>query len=398
MKLCVHHVGGRAGSRPFPVVPAFERDLVSVLYDADPGCAEHARAQNAGLSSELHVLPYCLADGCRTTAFRFAYDPYASSTYEANPDYASFYSRIFGDHDYVWNEISATLECRELQAVSLDHLLGKEGAGVPAPDFLSLDTEGSEHDILRGAQGALEGVLGVYCEVEFHPLYRKQRLYGDIAAFLAERGFHFAGFEGMQGMAAYRGPIGLRADGFLVSSNALFLRSIDHLERGGETRLRERLRKLALISILFDQLEYGLEALRRAKKHPNAGDERSGIDEFLDELQACVDRVVPLYPPTFSEKFTAAQSVARFSAAGAPAPPAAARRGGVREFLKRVPGLGPRLGVVKRFVRGMIAPAAEPPKAYSEVELLLRRHGLFRLAEKLFESRIGQTPYGRPLR
>src|SRR6185369_2603450 len=112
MKLSIHHVGGRAGSRPFPLVEAFEKDIVSVLYDADPDCLAHARQANAQLASALHVLPYCLAESCKTTSFRLNYDPYASSMYPTNPEYASFYGRLFSDYDYVWRDITPIQERR----------------------------------------------------------------------------------------------------------------------------------------------------------------------------------------------------------------------------------------------------------------------------------------------
>ena len=37
-RLSVHHVGGRRGSRAFPVLARFEKDVINVLYDADTDC------------------------------------------------------------------------------------------------------------------------------------------------------------------------------------------------------------------------------------------------------------------------------------------------------------------------------------------------------------------------
>ena len=42
-KLSVHHIGGRAGSRAFPILKHFEKDIINVLYDADADCMEQAR-------------------------------------------------------------------------------------------------------------------------------------------------------------------------------------------------------------------------------------------------------------------------------------------------------------------------------------------------------------------
>ena len=43
-RLIVHHVGGRAGSRSFPVVDTFEKDIVNVMYEADELCGTSATA------------------------------------------------------------------------------------------------------------------------------------------------------------------------------------------------------------------------------------------------------------------------------------------------------------------------------------------------------------------
>jgi FkbM family methyltransferase len=62
-------------------------------------------------------------------------------------------------------------------------------AGVDRVDFIKLDTQGAELDILRGAGGLLDGCLGVEAEVMFSPLYDGQPLFADVDAFLRSRGF-----------------------------------------------------------------------------------------------------------------------------------------------------------------------------------------------------------------
>ncbi len=57
-------------------------------------------------------------------------------------------------------------------------------------DFIKLDTQGAELDILRGAEKSLDKVLGIEAEVIFNPLYDGQPVFSDVDAFLRKRGFH----------------------------------------------------------------------------------------------------------------------------------------------------------------------------------------------------------------
>lgn len=172
LRICVHHVGGRSGSRGFPVLHRFEKDIINVLYDADPDCLEQVQERNQHLESELHVLPYCFGDECKTATFNITYDPYNSSLLDPNPAYGSYYS-FTGGHDSLHSEVFEIVEERTVEIVPMDHIYESNTISIPRPDFLSLDTQGSEYEILRGAEVTLRSrVLALITEVEFHPMYK----------------------------------------------------------------------------------------------------------------------------------------------------------------------------------------------------------------------------------
>jgi Methyltransferase FkbM domain len=56
-------------------------------------------------------------------------------------------------------------------------------------DFIKLDTQGSELEILQGGVRALAGVRCVEVEVEFNPIYRGQPLFYEVDAFMRGQGF-----------------------------------------------------------------------------------------------------------------------------------------------------------------------------------------------------------------
>ena len=62
-------------------------------------------------------------------------------------------------------------------------------------DFLKLDTQGSELDILRGGGDFLREISIIKCEVEFVQLYEGQPLFDEVVGTLASYGFRFFTFE-----------------------------------------------------------------------------------------------------------------------------------------------------------------------------------------------------------
>jgi hypothetical protein len=70
-----------------------------------------------------------------------------------------------------------------------------------AADYLKMDVQGAELDILRGAARALSSVLVVQTEVAFVEMYRGQPLFADVDAELRRHGFMFHRFFGIAGRA-----------------------------------------------------------------------------------------------------------------------------------------------------------------------------------------------------
>jgi FkbM family methyltransferase len=88
-------------------------------------------------------------------------------------------------------------------------------------DFIKLDTQGSELEILKGSVQTLKGVLGLEVEVSFVEIYKNQPLFGEVNKFLSENGFEFFEFN-----TEYRyGRQELNRKGQLAFADALFLRT-----------------------------------------------------------------------------------------------------------------------------------------------------------------------------
>lgn len=75
----------------------------------------------------------------------------------------------------------------ELEVIRLDSVV-PIGTVV---DYLKIDAQGSELDILKGAGDLLHTTKVIECEVEFVPIYKDQPLFEDVKQYLESYGFRF---------------------------------------------------------------------------------------------------------------------------------------------------------------------------------------------------------------
>ena len=307
-KISLHHIGGRSGSRSFPVLKSFEKDIVSVLYEADKDCMEDIIEKNKKHGNELHVFPYCVGGANGKASFNLNYDPYTSSLLPFNSDYKDYYLCNSDGQDYILGEVCKLEKSIDVDIATLDSIL--KTSTIQKPDFLSIDTQGSEYEILQGADDLLEkNILGLTVEVEFKQFYKNQKLFGDINELLTSRGFEFIKFIGsFPEYSPYRAPIGLRGEGHHITTDALYLKREVGIGRKTYDDF-VKLTKLAFFSIAFQQLETGLQYLSIAREMTIAKEIREDLERysyyrFLLELEQRASQVKKVYPPKFTEKYT----------------------------------------------------------------------------------------------
>ena len=279
-RIIAHHVGGRGFGVALNCPMRFSRDIVNILYEADEKCALEMIAQNT--NENFHVLPYCLGLEDRIGKLHITNNPYASSNLKPNPEYDTYYCevKLAGEidgvpmqdtrYDAVYGNENKVVEVRDVMIRSLDALV-RDGKvpGNLMPDFISLDTQGSELDILRGAETTFrDHCIALATEIEFHPMYERQALFSHIFDFALRHGFHFAGFTYLQEISPKRMPVGARAKGFLAFGDALFLRRIDSVKSIVRSANEQHLMllKLAFVALNFGYLEYALLVLDAAEQ------------------------------------------------------------------------------------------------------------------------------------
>lgn len=401
-KLNIHHIGGRFGNGGFPHLAGFEGDMVKAFYDADTDCLEQIGERQTGSQAEIYTFPHCVGynkgDGSRT--FNINYDPTSSSLYNYDPAYGSFYFFCY-NNDFVVSETMRTMEKRELEVVALDHLFNTGAIPVSPPDFLSMDVQGAEYDILQGAESLLEkNVLGLVLETWFHPVYQGQKVFGDISRFLSERGYYFVKFLKTTKYSPYRSPVGLRGEGFQVFSDALFIRKIDSLEALDEDRsqIHFKLTKLAFIAIVYGQFEYGMECLRRIFRENDSFDELDNTvyGRFLHDLYDSSSLMKPRYPKKFIEKYSFEVSKQRF--AGQESLRKETVDGGQKQMLRVrlwlryiYPHIYSIAELYEFVMYRLWAPIASAVLLNSPVERILHRYGLKKQAKQIKRARMVQA-------
>jgi hypothetical protein len=154
-----------------------------------------------------------------------------------------------------------------IETVALDEYLPSQG--VTAVDVLELDTQGSELEILRGADALLrDSVLALQVEVEFAQMYTDQPLFGDLDSHV--RGYGFDLFD----LTRYRGRRTTLEPhqptrGQVLWGQALYLRDYTRLATS-EQKLR-----LAVLASFYQHDDYALEIVEQLPHSLSAAEQVS---------------------------------------------------------------------------------------------------------------------------
>lgn len=150
----------------------------SILYGFDPDEEECKRIEMGYKGYNVKVVPSALAEEEGVKTLFHTKEPACSSFYKPNKYLTENFPSL---------ECAKEVGSSEIFATTLDKWAIRED--IKNIDYMKLDTQGSELDILMGGIKILNTIRAIEIEVEFNPIYDGQHLFSDVDLFMRSNGF-----------------------------------------------------------------------------------------------------------------------------------------------------------------------------------------------------------------
>ena len=148
------------------------------VYGFDPDIEECQRLNQRYEGSDVSIVPLGLAGVAGKRRLFMTHEPACSSLIEPDPTLTEHYPALRCAQHVSTVEVDTTT----LDAWAATH-------GVPNIDYIKVDTQGTELEILKGGIHILQSARCLEVEVEFNPIYLGQPVFSDVDLFLRSQGF-----------------------------------------------------------------------------------------------------------------------------------------------------------------------------------------------------------------
>jgi len=249
--------GGRFGLHP--TWKGFTGKLNYYLFEADIIEADRLKKKYHHRSDEVKIVGKAVAKKKRKLILNLSKNRSMASTVTRNP-----ISSLFTEERL--HEVEIT-EQVEVDAISFDNFCEENNINA---DFLKIDTEGTELEIMKGAANQIQNnILGLRSEVAFDYIFEGMPLFGDLNKFMLDNGFYLLNID-YDGKGDYQNNF-VKVEGrygILSSSDAVWLRRIDSIFNktyGSNQTIEEQTFKYAAFCFNNNATDVAIKVLSHGK-------------------------------------------------------------------------------------------------------------------------------------
>ena len=217
----VWHIGSRGAVGQVPDWSVYRQDMALVTFDADPKAILNAESISPWRNVSVYNCAVSGKDG--SSILHLTASPTLSSMQQPIAS-AGAMNHPLGRCDYLLQEGLEIKEDVEVLTRSVDSLCSE---GLAAPNWLTIDTQGHEMEILLGAQAALrQSVMGLTVEVSLVEMYDQSPGFSDIHDFMTVHGFDLITIRPIRAHRS-REPFAWRGQSSIMTADLTYVRTMD---------------------------------------------------------------------------------------------------------------------------------------------------------------------------
>lgn len=287
-----------------------------VIHGFDPDENECKRLNDDAKAKGLqhYYYPFLIANDSENRNFFLTNHSGSNSLFEPDHHLISRYKSKFCDIRWI-----STLETvghkKTIQVNTTSLTTWANKYSIHDIDFIKLDIQGAELQLLKGAGHLLDNVIGMNIEVWFVPVYKELPLFADIDMFVRNQQFDFFTFliyTAGQYVGRMASPVNLgsistsykqRFAGQLLTADALYFK--DPLHNSGSLSTIKKL-KLICFAEMNCQVEYAFELLH------NLVHDFEGQNKIQGKLSQIIDVAASKYSKYYVMKKNIANSLLNY--------------------------------------------------------------------------------------
>lgn len=202
----------------------------------EPDTQEVAQIKESSSSGINQIWPLALAESKAIRTIFITKYPACSSLYPPNQKVLE---------EYPPSDFFEVIDTKQIETISLDEFTEK--FDVAKPDFIKMDIQGAEYEVIKGGQSTLGNVVGIFLETHLKELYIGEPIFADIHGMLTELGFRLIFCEQCAEFA-----------GEIVELDLAYVRDIAKLET------EEKVAKAVLFCLIHKNLKFAAHLVRRS--------------------------------------------------------------------------------------------------------------------------------------